>query len=97
MHGKIPALPGGVLDYTRQHGQYRISYQPEAGVRSAVVIEAVSGGQGGYVLAGRSLRAVEKHEDQALLLAGLAWAAAILATLALAVFLEILSGRHRST
>jgi hypothetical protein len=38
LHGEIPHLPAGVIEYTRQHGQDRISWQPEPGVRSATVL-----------------------------------------------------------
>ncbi|HEX7974916.1 MAG TPA: hypothetical protein VF498_10935 [Anaerolineales bacterium] len=91
LHGQTPALPDGVLDYTRRNGEDRISYQPEPGVRSAAVIAAVNGGQGGFVLAGRSLREVEKRIDLLGLQVGAAWAAAILASLALVSVLEALS------
>jgi len=76
LHGAVPAYPSGVLDYTRQSGQDRVTWQPESGVRMATVVVRF---EHGFVMAGRSLREVEKREDQAELLSGLAllaiWAA----------------------
>jgi hypothetical protein len=56
LHGQVPVPPKGVLEYARQHGEDRLTWQPEPGVRSAIVVLPVSGGTAGYVLAGRSLR-----------------------------------------
>ena len=60
LHGTIPSFPIGVLDYTRQNGEDRVTWQPEAGVRMATVI---TGTGNGFVLAGRSLREVEIRES----------------------------------
>jgi hypothetical protein len=90
LHGQIPELPQGVLDAARQMGENRITWQPEAGVRSAVVIAAVSGGQGGFVLAGRSLREAEKRIDLLGLQVGLGWAASLVFTLILVLLLNSL-------
>src|ERR1035437_8806059 len=38
LNGKMPQLPSGVFDFTNQHGEDRISWQPQAGVRIAMVI-----------------------------------------------------------
>jgi hypothetical protein len=49
-----------------------LSWQPEAGVRSAIVVKSYPGG---FVLAGRSLQSVEQREtnlEQILLAGGLA-------------------------
>jgi hypothetical protein len=77
LHGQVPALPPGVLNYVRQHGQDRVTWQPEPGVRIAAVVARFDGSQAGSVLAGRSLREVEKREDNLLLLCS----AALLVTL----------------
>jgi hypothetical protein len=65
LHNENPALPAGVLDYTRQKGEDRVTWQPESSVRIATVIVK---NDGGFVLAGRSLREIEKREDQILAL-----------------------------
>ncbi len=73
LHGQFPALPLGVFDYVLRNGQDRITWQPELGVRSATVITRVGGAHPGFVLAGRSLREVEKRESQLERLIGLGW------------------------
>lgn len=55
LDGQIPELPKGVLDNAKR-GQNRVTWQPKEGVRIASVITKYDGG---YVLAGRSLREVE--------------------------------------
>jgi hypothetical protein len=64
LHGKNPELPAGIFDYTKNHTEDRITWQPEPGVRSALVIVHYTGTASGYVAVGRSLREVEKREDQ---------------------------------
>jgi hypothetical protein len=81
LHGQIPALPDGVLDYVRQHGEDRVTWQPEPGVRIAAVILACGGSEPGFVLAGRSLREVEIREDQIEFFAGATWLAGLLLSL----------------
>jgi hypothetical protein len=79
LDGVTPVVPSGVFGEVAQQGQERFTWQPETGVRSAAVVTHYKGANtAGFVLAGRSLREVEKREDQILLLAGLAWFAACL-------------------
>jgi hypothetical protein len=73
LHGANPLLPSGVFDYTRQNGEDRVSWQPESGVRVAAVVVAYGGAQPGFVMAGRSLREVEKRESQVEHITGIAW------------------------
>ena len=72
LHEQTPSLPSGVLDSVRQHGEDRISWQPEPGTRYAAVVERVSGAQPGFVLVARSLRETERRIGviQSLALAG---------------------------
>jgi hypothetical protein len=78
LHGATPNLPQGVLDAAKTRHEYRVTWQPEQGVRIAAVIVHANGGTGGYVLAGRNLGEVEHRANQLLmmcviaLLAGLA-------------------------
>jgi hypothetical protein len=82
--GSVPAIPQGVLDYTQTHGEDRFTWQPQPGVRIAVVVHWYqSDAGGGFVLVGRSLREVENREDQTLLLVGLAWVVSIVGSLVL--------------
>ena len=58
LNGKTPDLPAGAIDKARIADQNRITWQPEKGVRLAVVITKA---QKGYVLIGRNMREVEKR------------------------------------
>ena len=63
LDGQIPTPPPGVFDEARrENGQDRFTWQPRRGVRIAAVVAPVGGGQSDFVLAGRSLREVEKRE-----------------------------------
>lgn len=87
LHSTAPSLPQGVFDtrawsapvighhltWMVPPGENRFTWQPEPGVRSAVVLVHVVGGQGGFVAAGRSLREVEKREDQLSFNVFIAW------------------------
>lgn len=64
INGKIPVLPSGVFDYVRRNSEDRITWQPAGSVRIAAVITRFDGVTKGFVVAGRSLREVEKREDQ---------------------------------
>jgi len=90
LHGETPALPAGVIEYTRQNGEDRVTWQPEAGVRIAAVVTGFNGTQSGFVLAGRSLREIEDRESQAESIAGLAWLASLVVTLAAVALSELL-------
>ncbi len=90
LHGSLPAVPAGVFEAAAQLGGNRVTWQPEAGVRSAVVVVPVSGGKGGYVLAGRSLREVEAREDNLTKICAAGGIGTLAATLVLAFLLEIL-------
>jgi hypothetical protein len=72
LHGELLAPPSGVFDNALTNGMNVLTWQPEAGVRSAIVVKAYPGG---YVLAGRSLQTVEEREtslEQLLFIGGLA-------------------------
>lgn len=61
LHGKAPKLPSGVLQSAQNQIETRFTWQPEVGIRQAVVLRYVA--QKGYVLAGRSLREIENREE----------------------------------
>ena len=82
LNGAIPALPAGVLDAVRPGGEDRITWQPQAGVRGAAVITRVGGAAPGFVLAGRSLREVEKRIDALTGIVLLAWLGGLVVSVA---------------
>ncbi len=75
LSGEMPKLPAGVFDYTKNHGEDRFTWQPEKGVRSAVVLVRYDSG---FVLAGRSLKEVEIREGNLLAQLSAAWLASII-------------------
>jgi hypothetical protein len=81
LNNKLPVPPPGVFAFTKTAGEDRITWQPEPGVRSAVVIRHFSGTQSGFVLVGRSLREIEKRGKNLEFYAGTAWIVSLLGTL----------------
>jgi hypothetical protein len=74
LHSTIPVPPKGVLDYALANGENRLTWQPENGVRIAlVVVPYTSSARSGFVLAGRSLREVEIRESSAQNMALVGW------------------------
>ena len=88
-HGQPPSLPGGVLDYVRQRGEDRLSWQPEPGTRYAAVVERVTAAQPGFVLVARSLRETERRIGVVQSLALVGWLALLAASLVAVVLVEI--------
>ena len=93
LDGVTPVPPAGVFDYVRKHGQDRVTWQPKRGVRIAAVVTRYTGDKPGFVLAGRSLREIEKRASNILLITGFAWAVSLLATLIAVIALEVLQRR----
>ena len=75
LDGRAVIPPPGVFAYVHDHGEDVISWQPAAGVRSAIVVDSF---RGGYVVAGRSLTGTEQAESALGLWSVLGWAAAVL-------------------
>jgi hypothetical protein len=86
LNGQTPTLPSGIFDWVRRNGEDRITWQPQDGVRSAVVVTQFKGTNTGFVLAGRSLREVEKREDNLSQLLTIGWIAMLLITLPITAF-----------
>ena len=60
LNGAIPTVPSGIFDYVNAKGEDRVTWQPEAGVREALVIDRyTTGSVSGYVVAGTSLKESE--------------------------------------
>jgi hypothetical protein len=69
----IPILPPGIMDYIRTHGSETFTWQPRIQVRIAVVAQRVTGSHPGIVLAGRSLRLVQRDETLLYRIAFFGW------------------------
>ncbi len=80
LDGQTPTIPSGVFDSVRQNGEDRFTWQPQDGVRSAVVVTQFKGPNSGFVLVGRSMREVEKREDGIMQIVLLGWAVMLVVT-----------------
>ena len=94
INGQSPALPAGVLDYVRKVGEDRITWQPQAGTRVALVLIHYAGPQPGFVAVGRSLREVEQRESMLGVQVLSAWLAGIIGLIILMFAGEILLSRY---
>ncbi len=81
LNGQTPTIPSGVFNSVRKNGEDRITWQPQDGVRSAVVVTQFKGANSGFVLAGRSLRETEKQEDNIMNIFIFGWLFTLLLTL----------------
>ncbi len=77
LFGSMPKLPKGVLDAAKIGGQNRVTWQPKPGLRFATVVVSYvqPGGDAGFVVAGRSLREVEKRYANLAWISFATWAA----------------------
>ncbi len=90
LRNQLPALPVGVFDYVRRNGEDRITWQPEPGVRDAIVVTRYSGTSSGFVMAGRSMRDSEARTSQLTLLLGAGWVATCFAALVIVTLSEMI-------
>ncbi|WP_158861849.1 hypothetical protein [Leifsonia sp. AG29] len=65
LHGSLAVVPPGVLDSARERGQDAVTWQPEPGLRFAIVAQPTT--HGGVVIAGQSLQRTELRAEQTLL------------------------------
>ncbi len=88
LHRAVPSFPAGVLEFARAHGEHRVTWQPERGVRIASVVIPLGGDKLGFVVTGRSLRESERRTAQFGTLALLGWLAALVISLAVTAAAE---------
>jgi len=81
LEGKSPTVPQGVFITTKQNHETRFTWQPQAGVRSAVVAIYYKGAKPGFVLVGRSLREIEIRENQQEMIVLMGWTVTMLMSL----------------
>ena len=82
LDGKTPTPPLGVFDAAKTKGENRVTWQPAPDVRIAAVIIPFHASSSGFVLAGRSLREIEKRETTLFYQALATWCAAMVLLLA---------------
>jgi len=73
LNGQFPKMPKGVFDFTKDHEEDVVTWQPQYGVRMAMVVETVHSPQIGYVAVGRSLEEIEKRESRLVTMVVVAW------------------------
>ncbi len=88
LDNQTPQLPKGVLDFVKNHGEEKLTWQPKNGIRIASVITKYNGG---FVLAGRSLKEVELRVDRLSHTVLMVWLAAFLTVSTLTLFYTKLS------
>lgn len=97
LDGRVPLPPDGVFNSVRQNGEDRFTWEPKPGVRSAAVVtrftRTVNGENGGFVLAGRSLREVEAREVELSTIVKTAWAVTLVGSLVVVAAIATLSAR----
>ena len=62
LNGSTPTPPSDVLNAAKNPGDHRLTWAPKPNIHIAAVIVHFGGSHPGFVLAGRSLREVEKRE-----------------------------------
>ncbi len=73
--GKLPQLPHGLFAEAKATGEHDITWQPNAAIRQALVIDAVQSSPVAYVAVGRSLQEVEVRENNRSTMVFIAWVA----------------------
>jgi hypothetical protein len=73
LNGRLPHLPEGVFAFARDEGENVFTWQPQAGVRAAVVLRPVQSSSYAFVAVGRSLTEIEKREHNLLQMAFISW------------------------
>jgi len=101
--GEVPVPPVGVFTYTATNGEDRFTWQPIPQARIAAVLlklppsEIISTSTNkvpGFILAGRSLREVEKRQGNLLNQVALTWVILLVLSLGYSIYV---SGRNSST
>lgn len=90
LNGQTPEIPHGVLDSAKSMDMDILTWQPATGVRSAIVVQYYDGG---YVLAGRSLKQVEIREDDLNVQFAVGLAGTLLGTFLVVMFTRWLTRR----
>lgn len=81
-----PNVPNGVLDEARSKGSTRVTWEPKAGVRSAIV--AMKDKNNNVVVVGRSIREVELREQQQMIMAAGALGVALVGSFLILMVLD---------
>lgn len=95
LDGKIPLPPGKLFtDIHKQPHEIQFTWEQQRGIRSAAVMTSY-GNNAGFVLAGRSLREIEKRENNLVSEVFIVWIVSLLGTLSLGVVSEMLLRKNK--
>ena len=72
-NGKMPELPAGVFNVAKTNGEHEVTWQPQMGVRMALVILYSNTSPVGFIAAGRSLQEVEIREHNMVVMILIGW------------------------
>ena len=75
LHGELPAVPRGVLEATRTSGFDAVTWQPEPGLRMAIVTRP---SDGKVVVAGQSLAPYEDRDRRTMIILAFGWLCSVL-------------------
>ncbi|MFP3579034.1 hypothetical protein [Arthrobacter sp. fls2-241-R2A-200] len=92
LHGVLPTVPAGVLDTARRSGADAVTWQPEPGLRLAVVARSA---EGKVVVAGQSLAPYEATDTMVMVYLMLGWFGCVL-LLGAGFAVSVVLGHHQS-
>lgn len=84
-------IPQGVLQIAKDKEENRVTWQPQRGVRNALVVKHFKGQSEGYVAVGKSLREVEQLEYTLQTLTAIGWITALFFTFITGIIVRNLS------
>ncbi len=82
LNGEAPQPPQGIFEAAKNKGHNEVTWKPKDNVRQALVIMPIGNQAGEFLLAGRSLREVEKRTNQIFIITSVAWAGLLLLSFA---------------
>ena len=82
--------PTGVFEYAKEHGEDRVTWQPNANTRIAMVVRFVGDNSGRFVIAGRNMKEVESRVESLTKMMFLALLASLVISFVLYVFADYL-------
>jgi hypothetical protein len=89
LNGKPLKVPQGVLDYIQKHGADHATWQPQPGIRQAMVGLSTNASKGYVVIAGRSLRKIEERIERLGERVAFGWAMSLLAMLVVVTLQQV--------
>jgi hypothetical protein len=90
LNGKPLKIPQGVLDYIQLHGADHATWQPQPGIRQAMVGLRAGAVKGYVVIAGRSLLKIEERIARLGEQVAFGWAVSIVAMLMVAILQHLM-------